>query len=82
MLRAIGVKATGDIPIIPWLPQSHIRGTIPDLFTKQGALFNADKIHTPLLLFHGTEDTNVPIGESIQLFNALKASEGMWSSSR
>lgn len=44
----------------------------PDLFTKQGSLFNADKIHTPLLLLHGTEDTNVPIGESIQLFNALR----------
>ena len=44
----------------------------PDLFTKQGSLFNADKIHTPLLLLHGTVDTNVPIGESIQLFNALK----------
>lgn len=46
--------------------------TDPDLFTKQGSLFNADKIHTPLLLLHGTDDTNVPIGESIQLFNALK----------
>lgn len=44
----------------------------PDLFTKQGALFNADKIHTPILLLHGEVDTNVPIGESIQLFNALK----------
>ena len=44
----------------------------PDLFTKQGSLFNADKINTPLLLLHGTVDTNVPIGESIQLFNALK----------
>lgn len=44
----------------------------PDLFTKQGSLFNADKIHTPLLLLHGTADTNVPIGESIQLFNALR----------
>ncbi|MDE7380906.1 MAG: prolyl oligopeptidase family serine peptidase [Muribaculaceae bacterium] len=44
----------------------------PDLFTKHGSLFNADKIHTPLLLLHGTDDTNVPIGESIQLFNALK----------
>lgn len=44
----------------------------PDLFTKQGSLFNADKIHTPLLLLHGTDDTNVPVGESIQLFNALK----------
>lgn len=44
----------------------------PELFTKQGSLFNADKINTPLLLLHGTVDTNVPVGESIQLFNALK----------
>lgn len=44
----------------------------PDLYTKQGSLFNADKIHTPLLLLHGTVDTNVPIGESIQIFNALR----------
>ncbi len=44
----------------------------PELFTKHGALFNADKIHTPLLLLHGTVDTNVPVGESIQLYNALK----------
>ena len=44
----------------------------PDLFTKHGALFNADKINTPILLLHGTVDTNVPTGESIQLYNALK----------
>ncbi len=44
----------------------------PDLFSKQGSLFNADKINTPLLLMHGNADTNVPIGESIQLFNALR----------
>lgn len=44
----------------------------PDLFTKHGSLFNADKIHTPLLLLHGKVDTNVPVGESIQLFNALR----------
>ncbi len=44
----------------------------PELFTQQGSLFNADKIHTPLLLLHGTADTNVPIGESVQLYNALK----------
>jgi dipeptidyl aminopeptidase/acylaminoacyl peptidase len=45
--------------------------TDPQQFS-HGSLMNADKIHTPLLLLHGTVDTNVPIGESIQLFNALK----------
>ncbi len=50
----------------------HYPWSDPELFTKQGSLFNADKIHTPLLLLHGTVDTNVPIGESIQIFNALK----------
>lgn len=44
----------------------------PDLYIKQSPLFNADKIHTPLLLIHGDSDVNVPTGESIQLFTALK----------
>ena len=44
----------------------------PEVFTRNSSLFNADKIHTPLLLLHGSVDTNVPIGESIQLFNALR----------
>ena len=44
----------------------------PDLYTKHSPLFNADKIRTPLLFLHGSVDTNVPIGESIQMFNALK----------
>jgi dipeptidyl aminopeptidase/acylaminoacyl peptidase len=43
-----------------------------DIFVNQSALFNADKITTPLLLLHGSEDTNVPLGESTQLFTALK----------
>lgn len=43
-----------------------------DLYTDQSPLFRADKIHTPLLLTHGTSDTNVPLNESIQLFTALK----------
>jgi dipeptidyl aminopeptidase/acylaminoacyl peptidase len=44
----------------------------PDLYVNQSPLFKADKITTPLLLLHGTADTNVPVGESIQMFNALK----------
>jgi len=44
----------------------------PDLYVRQSPLFSADKINTPLLLLHGTADTNVPIGESIQMYNALK----------
>ncbi len=43
-----------------------------DLYVNQSPLFNADKIHTPLLLLHGTADTNVPTTESQQLFTALK----------
>ena len=43
-----------------------------DFFVKQSPLFSADKINTPLLLLHGSSDTNVPVGESIQMYNALK----------
>ena len=42
------------------------------LYVDQSPLFNADKIHTPLLLLHGTADTNVPPMESLQMFTALK----------
>ena len=42
------------------------------LFVDQSPLYRADKIHTPLLFLHGTADNNVPVGESIQLYTALK----------
>lgn len=42
------------------------------LYVNHSPLYNADKIHTPLLLVHGTADTNVPIGNSIGLYTALK----------
>ncbi len=48
-------------------PWSH-----PDLYVKQSPLFNAHKINTPLLFVHGDSDNNVPVGESIQMFTALK----------
>ena len=48
-------------------PWSHA-----DLYVKRSPLYNADKIHTPLLFLHGDADTNVPFGESIQMYTALK----------
>ena len=43
-----------------------------DMYINQSPLFSADKINTPLLLIHGASDTNVPVGESIQMYTALK----------
>ena len=43
-----------------------------DIYVERSPLFNADKITTPLLLLHGSADTNVPPGESTQLFTALR----------
>lgn len=43
-----------------------------ELFVNRSPLYNADKIHTPLLFLHGDADHNVPFGESIQMFTALK----------
>jgi len=44
----------------------------PDVYIDQSPLFLADSINTPLLLLHGADDTNVPPGESRQLYTALK----------
>ena len=60
---AIGEKVTGDIHTARWLALTVIHG-MPGICT--------DKINTPILFLHGTADTNVPIGESIQMFTALK----------
>lgn len=43
-----------------------------DIYVERSPLFHADAIHTPLLLSHGTADSNVPIGESEQLYTALR----------
>ena len=43
-----------------------------DIYVNHSPLFNADKITTPILLLHGSADTNVPFGESLQLYTALK----------
>lgn len=44
----------------------------PKFYTEHSPLFLADKINTPLLLIQGELDTNVPPGESMQMFTALK----------
>jgi predicted peptidase len=44
----------------------------PDIYIDQSPLFAADKVNTPLLLLHGADDTNVPPGESEQMYTALK----------
>jgi dipeptidyl aminopeptidase/acylaminoacyl peptidase len=59
---AYGARALADA--FPWDRR--------DVYVEQSALFHADKITTPLLLVHGDSDTNVPVGESDQLFTALK----------
>ena len=46
--------------------------TRKDLYVDRSPLYNADKIHTPILFLHGTVDNNVPMGESIQMYTALK----------
>ena len=48
-------------------PWSH-----QDLYVKQSPLYNAHKVNTPILFVHGDADTNVPVGESIQMYTALK----------
>ncbi len=44
----------------------------PEIYVGQSPLFHADKVKTPLLLLTGDSDTNVPPGESIQMYTALK----------
>lgn len=44
----------------------------PDIYVDRSPLFTADRITTPLLLLHGASDTNVPPGESEQMYTALK----------
>lgn len=59
---AYSALATADS--FPWNNQ--------DIYIGQSPLFHADKVTTPLLLITGDSDTNVPPGESIQMFTALK----------
>lgn len=43
-----------------------------DIYVENSPLFHADKFQNSILLLHGTADTNVPVGESLQFYAALK----------
>lgn len=60
----IGYCSVANADTYPWNNKSF--------FVNQSPLFSADKIKTPILLLHGDQDDNVPIGESIQMYNALR----------
>lgn len=44
----------------------------PELYVGQSPVYQADRITTPLLLLTGDADTNVPPGESHNMYTALK----------
>ncbi len=43
----------------------------PKRYTDNSPYFHADEIRTPLLILHGSEDSNSPVGEAEKLFNSL-----------
>ena len=63
-----------------WTGYSYTEGTCQgcypwnrrDVYVERSPLFQADQINTPLLLMHGTGDTNVVPTESEQMFTALR----------
>ncbi|ANF94845.1 alpha/beta hydrolase family protein [Paenibacillus bovis] len=48
-------------------PWSH-----PEIYVQQSPLFYSQHIEAPVLMLHGEQDHNVPVGESEQLFTALR----------
>jgi dienelactone hydrolase len=55
--------------------QPRMAGTlweIPELYIKNSPIFNADKVTTPLLMMHTTDDSAVPFSQAIEFFTALR----------
>ena len=57
------------------LHQNRIGATLwerPDLFIKNSAIFQADRMNTPLLMMHTKSDGICPLNNAIELFMALR----------
>ncbi len=59
-----GYSAEATANSFPWNDES--------IYVGQSPLYSAHTVNTPLLLITGDSDTNVPPGESIQMYTALK----------
>jgi len=44
----------------------------PELYIRKSPFFKLDKVQAPVLIFHGTADTNVPTSQSWSYFRALQ----------
>jgi len=44
----------------------------PELYIRKSPFFKMDKVKAPVLIFHGTNDTNVPPAQSWSFFRALQ----------
>jgi acylaminoacyl-peptidase len=79
-IEIAGISNIADYWGAGWTGYSYTDGTCPgcypwnrkDLYVDRSPLFQADKIKGPMLLIHGTDDTNVVPTESEQMFTALR----------
>jgi dipeptidyl aminopeptidase/acylaminoacyl peptidase len=55
--------------------QGRLGGTlwqVPDNYIKNSPVFYLDKVETPILLLHGTNDRNVPFSQSEEMYYGLR----------
>lgn len=67
--------ATGkdrDADLLEWLLKGETPYSDRDLYLANSPFWTADRIEAPLLLMHGTEDAQVPVRQSIMMFQALR----------
>jgi len=58
-----------------WLVQDRIGATLwerPDLYIENSAIFQADQVTTPLLIFHTDRDRVCPFPQAVEFFTALR----------